>query len=57
MPKAKLKMKNAGYASAYVLALETYNVGVLSDIKDDEEKQKAVRVLIEAEMEEKGIKW
>jgi hypothetical protein len=57
MPKAKLKMKNAGYASAYVLALETYNVGVLSDIKDDEEKQESVRVLIEAEMEEKGIKW
>jgi hypothetical protein len=57
MPKAKLKMKNAGYASAYVLALETYNVGVLSDIKDDEGKQESVRVLIEAEMEEKGIKW
>jgi hypothetical protein len=68
MPQARAKFKAKGkykdetniersYDQLYIDVLHTYSVQVLSELKGDEKKQGQVRELVEAEMEDRGIKW
>ena len=57
MPQARLKLKAAGLGKVHIDTLHTYSVQVLSDVKGDDKRQEEIRTLIEAEMEDRGIKW
>jgi hypothetical protein len=57
MPQAQAKFKAAKLGQVYIDTLHTYSVQVLSELKDDEKKQEDVRTMVEAEMEDREIKW